>query len=117
MKEETFSDITDEVDALLDDAELRPSIAKHREEMADADRRYAMGLAAVRNAFDLTQTELAQRLGVSQANIAKIEKRSDLLVSTLRAYLAALGGEVRIVVAFQGHDIEVSLEALEKADA
>ena len=49
--------------------------------------------------------------------MAKIEKRSDLLVSTLRSYLAALGGEVRIVVSFHGRDVELSLEALEKADA
>lgn len=117
MSEKTFTDITDDVDTLLNDPELAPVITDHRAEMADADRRYAMGLAAVRNAFDLTQTELAERLGVSQANVAKIEKRSDLLVSTLRSYLAALGGEVRIVVSFQGRDVELSLDALEKAEA
>ena len=117
MTEKTFSDITGEVDALLADPELAPAIAEHRAEMADADRRYAMGLAAVRHAFDLTQVELAQRLGVSQANVAKIEKRSDLLVSTLRSYLAALGGDVRIVVSFQGREVELSLDALEEADA
>ena len=117
MTEKTFSDITEDVDALLNDPVLAPAIAAHRAEMTDADRRYAMGLAAVRHAFDLTQTELAARLGVSQANVAKIEKRSDLLVSTLRSYLAALGGEVRIVVSFQGRDIELSLDALEKVEA
>ncbi|MGH3849499.1 MAG: helix-turn-helix domain-containing protein, partial [Pseudonocardiaceae bacterium] len=92
MSETTFTDITDDVDSLLNDLDGAPAIAEHRAEMVDADRRYAMGLAAVRHAFDLTQTELAERLGVSQANVAKIEKRSDLLVSTLRSYLAALGG-------------------------
>lgn len=117
MSEKTFTDITDDVDALLNDPELAPAIAEHHAEMADADRRYAMGLAAVRHAFDLTQTELAERLGVSQANVAKIEKRSDLLVSTLRSYLGALGGEVRIVVSFHGRDVELSLDALEKAEA
>jgi len=116
MSEKTFTDITDDVDALLNDPMHAPAIAEHRAEMAEADRRYAMGLAAVRHAFDLTQTELAERLGVSQANVAKIEKRSDLLVSTLRSYLAALGGEVRIVVSFHGRDVELSLDALEKAD-
>ena len=114
MGDEIFTDITDEVDALLNEPSLASAIADHRTEMSDADRRYAMGLAAVRNAFDLTQTELAERLGVSQANVAKIEKRSDLLVSTLRSYLGALGGEVRIVVSFHGRAIELSLDALEK---
>lgn len=70
----------------------------------------AMGLAAVRRAFDLTQTALAGCLGVSQANVAKIERRSDLLVSTLRSYLGALGGEVRIVASFPGWDVDVALD-------
>src|SRR5947209_925066 len=111
MSDKNFTDITAEVDALLIDPSVAPAIAEHRAEMSDADRRYAMGLAAVRHAFDLTQTELAERLGVSQANVAKIEKRSDLLVSTLRSYLGALGGEVRIVVTFHGRAIELSLDA------
>ncbi len=117
MSERDFTDITDEVDALLATPDSADKIAEHRAEMKEADRRYAMGLAAVRHAFDLTQTELAERLGVSQANIAKIEKRSDLLVSTLHSYLGALGGDVRIVVSFQGREIEVTLDALEHADA
>ncbi len=117
MSEKTFTDITEEVDALLRDPEHASAIAEHRAEMAEADRRCAMDLAAVRHAFDLTQAELAERLGVSQANVAQIEKRSDLLVSTLRSYLAALGGEVRIVVSFHGRDVELSLDALENADA
>jgi DNA-binding transcriptional regulator YiaG len=117
MSNPNFADITTAVDAVLADPTLAPAIAEHRAEMVEADRRYAMGLAAVRHAFDLTQTELAERLGVSQANVAKIEKRSDLLVSTLRSYLGALGGEVRIVMSFNGRDIEITLDALEKAGA
>ena len=117
MTDGEFTDITKEVDELLADPGLAGKIADHRAEMRAADRRYAMGLAAVRHAFDLTQTELADRLGVSQANVAKIEKRSDLLLSTLRSYLGALGGDVRIVVSFQGGEVEVTLDALEKAEA
>lgn len=116
MTEREFTDITDEVDALLADPELAPEIARHREQMRDADRAHAMGLAALRQAFDLTQTELAERLGVSQANVAKIERRSDWLVSTLRSYLGALGGDVRIVVSFPGHEVEVALGALTEGD-
>ena len=63
MSDETFTNITDDVDAVLADPKLATAIAEHRAELADADRRYAMGLAAVRHAFDLTQTELADRLG------------------------------------------------------
>lgn len=75
-----------------------------------------MGLAALRQAFGLTQVELAKRLEVTQGNVAQIEKRGDLLVSTLASYLHAVGGEVRIVVQFPGgHAIEVELDALAPA--
>jgi len=57
--------------------------------------------------------ELAKRLDVTQGNVAQIEKRGDLLVSTLASYMHAVGGDVRIVVQFPGgHAIEVELDAL-----
>ena len=48
-------------------------------------------LAAIRRATGLTQTELARSLGVGQAQISKIERQSDMLISTLASYLAPLG--------------------------
>lgn len=72
-----------------------------------------MGLAAIRKAAELTQTELAQNLGVSQAAVAKTERRDDLLLSTLSAYIEALGGQAHIVVAFEnGDEIDVDLRSL-----
>ena len=55
-------------------------------------------LAAIRRATGLTQTELATNLGVGQAQISKIERQSDMLISTLASYLAALGVDAKIVV-------------------
>ncbi len=55
-------------------------------------------LAAIRRAIGLTQTELAANLGVGQAQISKIERQSDMLISTLASYLAALGVDAQIVV-------------------
>jgi DNA-binding transcriptional regulator YiaG len=56
-----------------------------RPDMAAADRTYAMGLAALRQAAQLTQAELAQRLGVTQAAISRMEQPHDLLLSTLNS--------------------------------
>jgi len=79
---------------------------------------YAMGLAALRRAADLTQTELARSLGVSQAAIAKTEQRHDLLLSTLNTYLAAIGGHMRIIVSFDGGgEVELDLRHLDPATA
>jgi transcriptional regulator with XRE-family HTH domain len=55
-------------------------------------------LAAIRRATGLTQNELAHSLGVGQAQISKIERQGDMLISTLASYLAALGVDAKIVV-------------------
>ena len=55
-------------------------------------------LAAIRRATGLTQTEVAANLGVGQAQVSKIERQGDMLISTLVSYLAALGVEAKLVV-------------------
>lgn len=55
-------------------------------------------LAALRRAAGLTQVELAAYLGVRQAYISKLERQSDMLLSTLMAYLTALGADAYVVV-------------------
>jgi transcriptional regulator with XRE-family HTH domain len=55
-------------------------------------------LAAIRRATGLTQTELAAKLGVGQAQISKIERQGDMLISSLASYLTALGVDAQIVV-------------------
>ncbi|MEO1190480.1 MAG: helix-turn-helix domain-containing protein [Pseudomonadota bacterium] len=57
-------------------------------------------LQDLRKARQLTQVELAKTLGKSQASIANLEKRSDVLLSTLRSYVEALGGELALVARF-----------------
>lgn len=55
-------------------------------------------LAAIRQAAGLTQVELAANLGVGQAQISKVERQADMLISTLASYLAALGVDAKLVV-------------------
>ena len=108
---EQFTDITDEVDDILADREIAEAVAGYRAERADADRAYAMNLAAVRKAFNLTQVELARSMGVSQAAITKLEHQDDMLLSTFYSYMRALHGRVRLIVDFgDGHEVEVALE-------
>ena len=56
----------------------------------------------MRKARELTQEKLAKTLGVKQATVAQMEKRSDLLISTLRSYVEAMGGDLKLVVEFPG---------------
>ena len=67
---------------------------------AEADRLHAecQTLEDLREARELTQAQLAERLGIRQATIARLEQRSDLMISTLRSYVEAVGGRLRLTV-------------------
>jgi transcriptional regulator with XRE-family HTH domain len=69
--------------------------------------RKEMALAELRRARELSQLELAQTLGVGQAAIAKMEKRADMYISTLRRFIEAMGGELRILAHFPGKDVQI----------
>ena len=57
-------------------------------------------LRHLRQARDLTQQSMAKLLHIDQAGISKIESRSDMLLSTLRSYVEAMGGSLRLVAEF-----------------
>ena len=62
-----------------------------------------MTLAELRKAQQLTQKDLAEKLHINQENISRIEKRSDMMLSTLRHHVEAMGGELSITVQFPDH--------------
>jgi DNA-binding transcriptional regulator YiaG len=109
----TFTRGNDRIERLAERPDLADDVARVRRDMEDADRTYAMGLAALRQAAELTQVELARKLGVTQAAVSRIEQPHDLLLSTLNAYLQAVGGHARVIVQFaDGHEVELDLAAL-----
>jgi transcriptional regulator with XRE-family HTH domain len=57
-------------------------------------------LKDLRQAVAQTQAELATALGVGQDTISRLEKRSDMLLSTLRRYVEAMGGKLELVAQF-----------------
>jgi DNA-binding XRE family transcriptional regulator len=59
-----------------------------------------MTLRDLRKAHELTQERIAETLQISQDGVSRIEKRSDFLLSTLRSYVEAMGGKLRLVVEF-----------------
>jgi len=60
----------------------------------------AGALRELREELHVPQTELANRMDVQQAAISKIERRQDLLLSTLRSFVSNLGGELELTVRF-----------------
>lgn len=68
-----------------------------------------LALGDVRRARALTQTQLAKALGVSQAQVSRIESQTDLFLSTLASYIEAMGGELDLVASFPDDDKRVSI--------
>lgn len=56
------------------------------------------GLMEFRKAAGLSQKVLAGRMSMSQENISRLEKRTDMHLSTLRKYVEALGGQMEILI-------------------
>ena len=85
--------------ALLPKSEQQ-AIAKRAAELKAEVR----SLMELRKARALTQAELARKLRVSQESVSRLEKRSDMLISTLTKHVEKLGGELVLVARFPGAD-------------
>ena len=59
-----------------------------------------MTLRDLRKARELTQARVAKQLGITQDGVSRLEKRSDLLLSTLRKSVEAMGGSLSLVAEF-----------------
>jgi DNA-binding XRE family transcriptional regulator len=75
-------------------------------EQEEETRRYVQAvvesvtLNQLREARKLTQASLASLLGVNQGSVSKMEKRTDMYISTLRSFIQAMGGELQIRAVF-----------------
>ena len=65
-------------------------------------------LAEVRKARQITQEEIARQLGIAQSGVSRIENQDDALLSTLRDYVEALGGQLEVVAVFDGERIPIA---------
>ncbi|QEH35205.1 helix-turn-helix protein [Aquisphaera giovannonii] len=71
-------------------------------------------LRQLREARARTQVELARALRVNQAAISKLERRSDMDLSTLRGFIEAMGGQLEIVARFPDRSVRINqFEALD----
>lgn len=112
-KRVTFVHGNEHLARLMADPEVAREVEETRAEIEEWNRSYAMSLAMIRKAGDLTQVEMAQRLGVKQGAVSRLENRNDMLLSTLFGYLTAAGAEsARIVVNMRGQEIDLDLASL-----
>ena len=80
--------------------EIGPSRRKRVEARAASLIAEEMTLQELRRARKMTQVRMAKTLGISQDGVSRLEKRSDLLLSTLRKSVEAMGGNLSLVAEF-----------------
>jgi DNA-binding XRE family transcriptional regulator len=78
---------------------MSPEARKRVEERANTEYQ-ALALAELREAQDLTQVQLAEKLGIDQGAVSKIERRTDMYLSTLRNIIQAMGGQLELTARF-----------------
>ena len=90
--------------------EIRRTLSPEQEE---ATRQYvksvveAVTLNQLREARSLTQASLASVLGINQGSVSKMEKRTDMYISTLRSFIQAMGGQLQIKAVFPEGEVEI----------
>jgi transcriptional regulator with XRE-family HTH domain len=87
-------------------AKMPPARRARIDRMA-AKLRAEMDLTQLRNARQLSQAALGEILHVEQPAVAKIEKRTDMYVSTLRRFIGAMGGELEITARFADGKVRI----------
>jgi transcriptional regulator with XRE-family HTH domain len=87
-------------------AKMTPESRVRSEAKAQAMIR-EMALDELREALDLTQVQLAAVLKVNQSAISKLERRTDMYVSTLRSIIAAMGGKLEIRAVFPEGQVKI----------
>lgn len=88
-------------------AKMSPEARAHAEAKASA-MLAEMPLNELRQARGLSQKMLAEVLHVQQPSIAKIEKRTDMYISTLRSHIEAMGGQLEVIAKFPDGVVKIS---------
>jgi transcriptional regulator with XRE-family HTH domain len=82
--------------------EVEAEIARRVKEAAGV-----MTLYQLREARCLTQVNLAKVLNVNQGAVSRMEKRTDMYVSTLRNFIQAMGGQLQVKAVFPEGEVEI----------
>ena len=95
---------------------LSPARRKRVEKRAAQLIAEEMTRQELRRALERTQVEVARKLGITQDGVSRLEQRTDILLSTLRSYIAALGGRLSLIAEFPDHE-PVVLSGIADQDA
>jgi transcriptional regulator with XRE-family HTH domain len=91
-----------ELEAKMSTKAIERSDARYRKMVAE------MALHELRRARGISQVRLAEALHIKQPNVAKLEKRTDIYISTLRATIEAMGGTLDIMACFPEGKVKIT---------
>ena len=92
---------------------VRTPEAAAKIEAYKAAMRDVLAIEELRAGRNLTQEQVAQALGVSQANVSQIEHQNNIYLRTLSNYIAALGGHLEVRAVFPDETVVLALPGLE----
>lgn len=84
----------------LEQVRENPKGLERYEEALQEIRAHQVSLAEIRRAKSYTQETIGELLNMDQSEVSRLEKRSDMLLSTLRKFIEAAGGELELIATF-----------------
>jgi transcriptional regulator len=90
---------------------LRKKMSSEAQKAAEAKTQEMlkeMPLQELRQAHQLSQESLAKILSTKQANVSRMERRTDMYISTLRSYIEAMGGTLEIIAKFPDGEVHIN---------
>ena len=108
-----WEDITKE---LREQSGHEERLAAARAQLAEEEATYFRHLQELRQARQMTQVALAQQLNMVQPSVSRLERQTDMYITTLRRYIEALGGRLEIHAVFDDLDYEIRFDNFETID-
>lgn len=102
---------------LRDDLYERSPASRQRAAAEAARLIDELGLSELRARTRRTQAQIAEAIGTSQSGVSRIERQNDFLISTVRDYIAATGGQLQLVARYPDFDCELRLPVLDESPA
>lgn len=79
-----------------------------RNEQRATEMLVELALQEIRQSLHLTQEQVAEIMQMNQAAVSKMEHQSDIYVSTLRRFVSALGGRLKLVASFPEREVVIN---------
>jgi predicted XRE-type DNA-binding protein len=110
--ESAFAPIDDVMEALESVPGINDDLPQRQAAREQMERQHRVGLAAIRQVAALTQVEVAEKMGVRQTSVSRLEAWPDMLLSTMKASFGALGAEAIITIRIGDFEQHARLDEL-----